>query len=182
MLTCPDATLWGIYSPSLIMKGSASRYHLLRKIEYSLKDAVRVSIWLETFAILDQQQSHILACSAYLLMSQADFSFFFDTGGRRRCYIAPERLFTSDTPEADAFSEAPLLPSMVCTWLGFIRIIRYFVKLASGNIWTGHWPARKLALCELISPEDHTNQEAQIAIIRANSHFLHLVYCVYSMH
>ena len=43
---------------------------------------------------------------------QADFSFFFDTGGRRRCYIAPERFYESDraaprgplTPAADIFS------------------------------------------------------------------------------
>ena len=51
---------------------------------------------------------------ASTILMQADFSFFFDTGGRRRCYIAPERLYTSDTPEADALSEAPLHPSMVC--------------------------------------------------------------------
>ena len=44
---------------------------------------------------------------------QADFSFFFDTGGRRRCYIAPERFFASDSPEAEALTEAPLQPSMV---------------------------------------------------------------------
>ena len=25
----------------------------------------------------------------------ADFSFFFDTGGRRRCYVAPERFYES---------------------------------------------------------------------------------------
>ena len=40
----------------------------------------------------------------------ADFSFFFDTGGRRRCYIAPERL--CDVPPAGAGRE-PLRPEMV---------------------------------------------------------------------
>lgn len=31
----------------------------------------------------------------------ADFSFFFDTSGRRTCYVAPERFFTAeDNPEA----------------------------------------------------------------------------------
>ena len=48
---------------------------------------------------------------------QADFSFFFDTGGRRRCYIAPERLYTSDTPDAEALSNASLHPSMVNSYL-----------------------------------------------------------------
>ena len=31
----------------------------------------------------------------------ADFSFFFDTSGRRTCYIAPERFYSADeNPEA----------------------------------------------------------------------------------
>ncbi|GAB4852674.1 Serine/threonine-protein kinase [Ancistrocladus abbreviatus] len=41
----------------------------------------------------------------------SDFSFFFDTGGRRLCYLAPERFYEHgvDTPVA---SEGPLKPSM----------------------------------------------------------------------
>ncbi|GAB2219712.1 hypothetical protein Droror1_Dr00007349 [Drosera rotundifolia] len=41
----------------------------------------------------------------------SDFSFFFDTGGRRLCYLAPERFFEhgGDMPVA---SDAPLKPSM----------------------------------------------------------------------
>ncbi|XP_010267111.1 PREDICTED: probable serine/threonine-protein kinase vps15 isoform X2 [Nelumbo nucifera] len=41
----------------------------------------------------------------------SDFSFFFDTGGRRRCYLAPERFYEhgGDTQIA---SDAPLRPSM----------------------------------------------------------------------
>ncbi|CAM6126892.1 unnamed protein product [Calypogeia fissa] len=41
----------------------------------------------------------------------SDFSFFFDTGGRRRCYLAPERFYdpSSDPPVS---SDAPLKPAM----------------------------------------------------------------------
>ena len=58
--------------------------------------------------------SQLLLCveRKFCCMSQADFSFFFDTGGRRRCYIAPERFFISDVPEAAALADAPLQPSM----------------------------------------------------------------------
>lgn len=42
---------------------------------------------------------------------QADFSFFFDTGGRRRCYLAPERFF--EGPPAAIDASAPLTPEMV---------------------------------------------------------------------
>jgi len=42
---------------------------------------------------------------------QADFSFFFDTGGRRRCYLAPERFF--EAPAAAIDASAPLTPEMV---------------------------------------------------------------------
>lgn len=41
----------------------------------------------------------------------ADFSFFFDTGGRRRCYLAPER-FHEGNVDSVATSDAPLTPSM----------------------------------------------------------------------
>ncbi|GBG00520.1 phosphoinositide 3-kinase regulatory subunit 4 [Raphidocelis subcapitata] len=40
----------------------------------------------------------------------ADFSFFFDTGGRRRCYLAPERFFEGPPGAVDA--SAPLTPEM----------------------------------------------------------------------
>lgn len=41
----------------------------------------------------------------------ADFSFFFDTGGRRRCYVAPERFYE---PGGDVgnVTNGPLKPSM----------------------------------------------------------------------
>uniref|UniRef100_A0A7N1A303 non-specific serine/threonine protein kinase n=1 Tax=Kalanchoe fedtschenkoi TaxID=63787 RepID=A0A7N1A303_KALFE len=41
----------------------------------------------------------------------SDFSFFFDTGGRRRCYLAPER-FYDHGGELQASQDAPLKPSM----------------------------------------------------------------------
>ncbi|KAK9099167.1 hypothetical protein Syun_026212 [Stephania yunnanensis] len=41
----------------------------------------------------------------------SDFSFFFDTGGRRRCYLAPER-FYEHGGEAQVAQDAPLRPSM----------------------------------------------------------------------
>lgn len=41
----------------------------------------------------------------------ADFSFFFDTGGRRRCYLAPERFFAGG-PAAAIDAGAPLAPEM----------------------------------------------------------------------
>lgn len=33
---------------------------------------------------------------------QAEYSFYFDTGGRRRCYIAPERFFYTAPASAAA--------------------------------------------------------------------------------
>lgn len=45
---------------------------------------------------------------------QADFSFYFDTGGRRRCYIAPERFYESGTMgDAARLAAQPLRPEMV---------------------------------------------------------------------
>ncbi|KAK6941446.1 WD40 repeat [Dillenia turbinata] len=41
----------------------------------------------------------------------SDFSFFFDTGGRRRCYLAPER-FYEHGGEMQVAQDAPLKPSM----------------------------------------------------------------------
>ncbi|KAL7093690.1 hypothetical protein ACP275_11G054800 [Erythranthe tilingii] len=41
----------------------------------------------------------------------SDFSFFFDTGGRRRCYVAPER-FYEHGGEAQVVQDAVLKPSM----------------------------------------------------------------------
>ncbi|XP_024959351.1 serine/threonine-protein kinase VPS15-like isoform X1 [Cynara cardunculus var. scolymus] len=41
----------------------------------------------------------------------SDFSFFFDTGGRRRCYLAPER-FYEHGGEIQIAQDAPLRPSM----------------------------------------------------------------------
>ncbi|KAJ3698963.1 hypothetical protein LUZ61_002668 [Rhynchospora tenuis] len=41
----------------------------------------------------------------------SDFSFFFDTGGRRRCYLAPER-FYEHGGETNIAQDAPLKPSM----------------------------------------------------------------------
>lgn len=44
---------------------------------------------------------------------QADFSFFFDAGGRRRCYIAPERFYESAGADAAMLASQPLDPAMV---------------------------------------------------------------------
>ncbi|KAF0931099.1 hypothetical protein E2562_002461 [Oryza meyeriana var. granulata] len=41
----------------------------------------------------------------------SDFSFFFDTGGRRRCYLAPERFYEHGA-ETQVAADAPLQPSM----------------------------------------------------------------------
>ncbi|CAK7337394.1 unnamed protein product [Dovyalis caffra] len=41
----------------------------------------------------------------------SDFSFFFDTGGRRLCYLAPER-FYEHGGEMQVAQDAPLMPSM----------------------------------------------------------------------
>ncbi|PIN14329.1 WD40 repeat containing protein kinase [Handroanthus impetiginosus] len=41
----------------------------------------------------------------------SDFSFFFDTGGRRRCYVAPER-FYEHGGETEMSQDASLKPSM----------------------------------------------------------------------
>lgn len=41
----------------------------------------------------------------------SDFSFFFDTGGRRLCYLAPER-FYENGGEMQVAQDAPLKPSM----------------------------------------------------------------------
>jgi phosphoinositide-3-kinase regulatory subunit 4 len=47
----------------------------------------------------------------------ADFSFFFDTGGRRRCYLAPERFYE---PNMDTVTtvDVPLKPAMDIFSLG----------------------------------------------------------------
>ncbi|KAF7081042.1 hypothetical protein CFC21_085021 [Triticum aestivum] len=49
----------------------------------------------------------------------SDFSFFFDTGGRRRCYLAPER-FHEHGAESQVSSDAPLKPSMDIFSLGCV--------------------------------------------------------------
>lgn len=48
---------------------------------------------------------------------QADFSFFFDTGGRRRCYIAPERFYESTSSNPEQAAAQQLKPEMVGTIL-----------------------------------------------------------------
>lgn len=50
----------------------------------------------------------------------ADFSFYFDTGGRRRCYIAPERFYESSGPGGNPSAGQPLLPSMDIFSLGCV--------------------------------------------------------------
>lgn len=50
---------------------------------------------------------------AALLVQQADFSFFFDAGGRRRCYIAPERFYEAAGADAAMLASQPLDPAMV---------------------------------------------------------------------
>ncbi len=37
----------------------------------------------------------VCVCVCVSPHTQADFSFFFDVGGRRRCYVAPERFYTT---------------------------------------------------------------------------------------
>ena len=54
-----------------------------------------------------------LALTARQRVRQADFSFFFDAGGRRRCYIAPERFYESAGADAALLASQPLEPAMV---------------------------------------------------------------------
>lgn len=49
----------------------------------------------------------------------SDFSFFFDTGGRRRCYLAPERFYEPGS-EAQIAADATLKPSMDIFSLGCV--------------------------------------------------------------
>ncbi|EFJ32769.1 hypothetical protein SELMODRAFT_230900 [Selaginella moellendorffii] len=49
----------------------------------------------------------------------ADFSFFFDTGGRRRCYLAPERFYDPKT-ESPVSPGGALKPSMDMFSLGCV--------------------------------------------------------------
>ncbi|XP_077247976.1 serine/threonine-protein kinase VPS15-like isoform X1 [Tasmannia lanceolata] len=49
----------------------------------------------------------------------SDFSFFYDTGGRRRCYLAPER-FYEHGGEMQVVPDAPLRPSMDIFSLGCV--------------------------------------------------------------
>lgn len=50
---------------------------------------------------------------------QADFSFFFDTGGRRRCYLAPERFYEAPSAAA-AGGPVALTPAMDVFSLGCV--------------------------------------------------------------
>jgi serine/threonine protein kinase len=50
---------------------------------------------------------------------QADFSFFFDTGGRRRCYLAPERFYEASSAAA-AQGPTALTPAMDVFSLGCV--------------------------------------------------------------
>ncbi|KAJ6829294.1 phosphoinositide 3-kinase regulatory subunit 4 isoform X2 [Iris pallida] len=49
----------------------------------------------------------------------SDFSFFFDTGGRRRCYLAPERFYDHGS-ETQVLQDAPLKKSMDIFSLGCV--------------------------------------------------------------
>ena len=59
------------------------------------------------------------------LLGQADFSFYFDTGGRRRCYIAPERFYESGTSDPGQLAMQRLLPQMVGPQNGAPDMVRY---------------------------------------------------------
>ena len=54
-----------------------------------------------------------------LCTPQADFSFFFDTGGRRRCYLAPERFYEASSA-AGAEGPTALTPAMDVFSLGCV--------------------------------------------------------------
>jgi phosphoinositide-3-kinase, regulatory subunit 4 len=51
---------------------------------------------------------------------QADFSFYFDTGGRRRCYIAPERFYSPGAADGGRYPAAVLRPEMDVFSLGCV--------------------------------------------------------------
>lgn len=50
-------------------------------------------------------------CAVITCACQADFSYYFDTGSRRRCYLAPERFFEGSAAAIN--TAAPLQPDMV---------------------------------------------------------------------
>ncbi|KAM3400857.1 hypothetical protein ACQJBY_005596 [Aegilops geniculata] len=52
----------------------------------------------------------------------SDFLLFFDTGGRRRCHLAPER-FHEHGGESEVSAYAPLQPSMDIFSLGYKGLI-----------------------------------------------------------
>ena len=61
----------------------------------------------------EPQLPFVLTRIGYVSMSwaqQAEFSFYFDTGGRRRCYIAPERFYPATTESKPV---GPLTSEMV---------------------------------------------------------------------
>ena len=72
---------------------------------------------------------------------QADFSFFFDTGGRRRCYIAPERFYESSSSNLEQISVQRLQPEMVCLFPPWLCPCSFFGSACSFAIATFSCPA-----------------------------------------
>lgn len=62
----------------------------------------------------------VLMGGSRVVFTQADFSYYFDTGGRRRCYLAPERFFEGSPAAIN--TAAPLQPDMVRTCERSIQI------------------------------------------------------------
>ena len=85
---------------------------------------------------------------------QADFSFFFDTGGRRRCYLAPER-FQDASQLQDP--HAPLQPSMVCSgfrpclhlsYVIYLDLLRVFERFQDASqLQDPHAPLQPSMVC-----------------------------------
>lgn len=73
---------------------------------------------------------------------QADFSFYYDIGGRRRCYIAPERFYEGSAPPP----RGGLRPAMVSLSLSVPGILQIM-----GTLWAlvqlGSRAGRKLGMC-----------------------------------
>ena len=75
--------------------------------------------------------------------AQADFSFFFDAGGRRRCYLAPERFF--EAGESPGAGDA-LTPAMDVFALGCVLAELF----ADGAALFDLSQARSSAFCFLV--------------------------------
>eukprot|EP00955_Chlamydomonas_euryale_P114570 366286-Chlamydomonas_euryale.AAC.4 len=86
------------------------------------------------------------ACADQPSRAQAEFSYFFDTGGRRRCYIAPERFYSdgprplgSLVPQMDVFSLGCVIAELFLDGKAFLGLGQLLAlrQAAAGSGGTG---------------------------------------------